>query len=99
MKKHHSPSTIHHSPKLSVVLATKNEEVNIVPCLASVKNIADEIIVFDEASTDKTKEIARKMGAKVYNYVHKKNFHETKQKAIEAATGDWILQLDADEQV
>jgi glycosyltransferase involved in cell wall biosynthesis len=83
--------------KLSVVLATKNEEANVGLCLESVKKFADEIIVFDEASTDKTVEIVRKFDAKVTNYVNKTNFHETKEKAIEAASGDWILQLDADE--
>lgn len=84
---------------LSVVLATKNEEANIGECLESVKGIADEIIVFDEFSKDKTREIAKKYGAKVFKYSHKTNFHETKQKAIEKARGDWILQLDADERV
>lgn len=84
---------------LSVVLATKNEEKNIGRCLASVKDIADEIIVYDEYSTDNTREVARRFGAKVYKYLHKKNFHETKQKAIDKASGEWILQLDADEVV
>lgn len=85
--------------KLSVVLATKNEEANIAGCIDSVKDIASEIIIFDEASTDKTVEIARKYNAKVTSYVNKTNFHETKQKAIEEATGEWILQIDADERV
>ena len=85
--------------KLSVVLATKNEEANIGLCLKSVKGIVDEIIIFDEYSTDKTREIVKKYGAKVFKYRHENNFHETKQKAIEKATGDWILQLDADERV
>lgn len=85
--------------KLSVVLATKNEESNIAGCLDSVKDIASEIIIFDEASSDKTVEIARKYNAKVTNYVNKTNFHETKQKAIEATTGEWVLQIDADERV
>lgn len=84
---------------LSVVLATKNEEENISECLTSIKEIADEIIIYDEYSQDKTREIAKKLGAKVYKYRHKKNFHETKQKAIEKAKGEWILQLDADERV
>lgn len=84
---------------ISVVLATKNEEGNIKECLESVKGLADEVIVYDEASTDKTVEIAKTFGAKVTNYVHKTNFHETKEKAIEAAKSDWILQLDADERV
>lgn len=85
--------------KLSVVLATRNEEENIGRCLASIKSIADEIIVIDEYSTDKTAEISRKYGAKVYEEPHHDNFHITKQKAIDRATGDWILQLDADEVV
>ncbi len=95
--KNHTPPTTHHT--LSVVLSTKNEEANISRCLDAVKSIADEIVVFDENSTDNTRQIAEKLGAKVYCYEHKTNFHETKQKAIEKATGDWILQLDADEVV
>lgn len=92
--------------KLSVVLATRNEEENIGRCLESVKKIfadlpaqAGEIIVFDEYSTDKTKEIAEKFGAKVFLEPHHDIFHITKQKAIDAARGEWILQLDADEVV
>lgn len=85
--------------KLSVVLAARNEEENIGACLKSVKDIADEIVVVDESSTDKTREIARKYGAKVYKVKHEPIFHKTKQKALDKATGDWILQLDADERV
>ncbi len=85
--------------KLSVVLATKNEEKNISDCLESVRKLADEIVIFDEKSTDNTTQIAQKYGAKVTVFVHKTNFHETKQKAIDEARGDWVLQLDADERV
>jgi glycosyltransferase involved in cell wall biosynthesis len=85
--------------KLSVVLATRNEEENIGRCLTSVKNIADEMIVVDEGSTDKTREIARDLGAKVYIEPHEEIFHITKQKAVDKAKGEWILQMDADEEV
>jgi glycosyltransferase involved in cell wall biosynthesis len=85
--------------KLSVVLATRNEEKNITECLESVKAIADEIVVVDEGSNDKTKEIAESLGARVITTEHEPIFHVTKQKALDAATGDWILQLDADERV
>lgn len=85
--------------KISVVLATRNEEANIGRCLESVKNIADEIIVYDECSVDKTREIAKRFGARVFKVKHSPIFHITKQKAIDKATGDWILQLDADEVV
>lgn len=85
--------------QLSVVLATRNEEENIGRCLAAVKDIADEIIIFDEESSDNTAKIAKSYGAKVYLEPHHDNFHITKQKAIDKAKGDWILQLDADEVV
>lgn len=85
--------------KLSIVLATRNEEGNIGRCLESVKGIADEIIVVDEYSTDKTREIAEKLGAKIFLEPHNDNFHITKQKALDKAKGEWIFQLDADEVV
>ena len=85
--------------KLSVVFSTRNEEANIGECLNSVKGIADEIIVVDEISSDKTVEIAKKFKAKVYSVSHEPIFHKTKQKALDKATGKWILQLDADERV
>lgn len=91
-------------PKLSVVLATKNEEVHIGVCLKSVQKLfadlpaqAGEIIVYDEYSIDKTREIAKTYGARVFKYKHTTNWHQTKQKAINKASGEWILQLDADE--
>lgn len=85
--------------KLSVTLAVRNEAKNIGACLESIKDISNEIIIFDEESTDNTREIAKKYGAKVFTSKHEANFHITKQKANERAVGDWILQLDADEVV
>jgi len=85
--------------RLSVVLATRNEEENVGRCLESVKNLADEIIVVDECSTDRTREFAEKLGAKVFLEPHHDIFHITKQKALDKATGEWVLQLDADEVV
>lgn len=85
--------------ELSVVLATFNEENNLVECLDSVRGLADEIIVVDGSSADKTVEIAGKYGAKVVITKNLPNFHINKQKAIGMATKDWILQLDADEKV
>lgn len=84
---------------LSVVLATFNEERNLAACLESIKDIADEIIIVDGSSTDKTLEIAKKYKAKVKITTNKPNFHINKQMAIDLATKDWILQLDADEHV
>lgn len=85
--------------KLSVVLATYNEEANIGDCLGSVKDIADEIVIVDGSSTDKTREIAKTFGAQVIKTENHSNFHINKQKAIAKAKGEWVLQLDADERV
>ena len=85
--------------KLSVVLATRNEENNIADCINSVKKIADEIIVVDESSEDETRKIAKSLGAKVFKVKHSEIFHKTKQLALDKAKEDWILQLDADERV
>lgn len=84
---------------LSVVLATFNEEKNISECLKSVEGLAEEIIVVDGGSSDKTVELAKKFGAKVKITNNPPIFHINKQKAINMATKDWVLQLDADERV
>lgn len=85
--------------RISVVIATFNEEKNIGECIASVKALADEIVVVDGSSVDKTVDIAKKMGADVYVTQNRLMFHVNKQKAIDKATKDWVLQLDADERV
>lgn len=84
---------------LSVVYATFNEEKNLPKSLESIKDLADEIIIVDGSSSDKTVEIAKSFGAKVKITSNKPNFHINKQMAIDAATKDWILQMDADELV
>jgi glycosyltransferase involved in cell wall biosynthesis len=83
--------------KLSVVLATYNEEKNIAACLESVKKIADEIIIVDGTSSDKTVSIAKSFGAHVVVVPNQQIFHINKQKAMDMARHEWILQLDADE--
>lgn len=84
---------------ISVVLATYNEEQNIGKCLESVRSFADEIVVVDGSSEDRTRDIAKKFGAKVIKTINRPMFHINKQMAIDAAKGEWILQLDADERV
>ncbi|MDD2822959.1 MAG: glycosyltransferase family 2 protein [Candidatus Daviesbacteria bacterium] len=85
--------------KLTVAIAIYNEEKNIAGCLDSVKSLADEIIIVDGSSTDKTVEIAKTYNARVIITDNPKIFHINKQKAIDLATNEWILQLDADERV
>ncbi len=87
-------------PKISVAMATLNEEANIVRNLNSIHDWVDEIVIADEGSQDNTLNLAKKYTkVKIINVKHEPIFHITKQKAIDACTGDWILQLDTDEVV
>jgi len=84
---------------LSVALAVRNEESNLELCLSSIKDIADEIVVVDGDSNDKTVEIAESFHSIVIKTDNPPIFHINKQKALDACRGVWILQLDADEVV
>ncbi len=87
-------------PKISVVINTLNEEKNLPNCLKSVKNLADEIVVVDMESDDNTVKIAKKFGAKVYSHKRTGGYVEPARNfALSKATGDWILLLDADEEI
>jgi len=83
--------------KLSVALATFNEEKNLEQCLKGVKGLADEIVIVDGSSSDETVKIAQNLGARVIVTTNKPIFHLNKQQAIDECRGEWILQLDADE--
>jgi len=83
--------------KLSLVVVTLNEEANIVNCLRSVP-FADEIVVLDSHSTDRTIELARTFTDKVYE-TDFEGYGKLKRDAVELTSGDWILSLDADERV
>jgi glycosyltransferase involved in cell wall biosynthesis len=82
-------------PPISLTIIAFNEEANIERCIESVP-FADEIIVVDSGSTDKTAELARNLGAKVF-VEQWRGYREQKNRAVELATHDWILSLDADE--
>ena len=84
---------------LSVVLAIHNEEENLARCLDSIAKIADEIVIVDGESTDNSVQIAKKYKAVIIPTTNKQNFHINKQIAMDAAQGDLVLQLDADEVV
>ena len=84
--------------KISATIITLNEERNLPRCLASIASLVDEILVIDSGSTDRTLEIARQFNARVIHqdwlgYVAQKNF------ALDHATHDWILSIDADEEI
>jgi glycosyltransferase involved in cell wall biosynthesis len=84
--------------KLSVIVITRDEAKNIETCLASVA-FAEELIVVDAGSTDATVTLAEKAGAKVVVVDDWPGFGLQKNRALDLATGDWILSIDADERV
>lgn len=84
-------------PTISLCMIVKNESDLLGLCLQSVQGAVDELIVVDTGSTDNTKEIAEHFGAKVYDFPWTHDFSAARNFAIEQATCDWILQLDADE--
>ena len=92
-KKIKSKSTL----KISACCMVKNEEKNLPRSLESVRLAADEIIVVDTGSTDRTIEIAESFDAKIIQTTWKDDFSTPRNMAIDAATGDWIIFLDADE--
>jgi glycosyltransferase involved in cell wall biosynthesis len=83
---------------LSVILITRNEAHNVAGCLGSV-GFADEWIVVDSASTDGTREIAERLGAKVVDTRDWPGFGAQKNRALALAQGRWVLSIDADERV
>jgi glycosyltransferase involved in cell wall biosynthesis len=85
--------------KISVIINTLNEEENLPHAIASVKGFADEIVVVDMHSDDKTPDIAKNLGAKVFEHERVGYVEPARNFAISKATGDWILILDADEEI
>jgi glycosyltransferase involved in cell wall biosynthesis/tetratricopeptide (TPR) repeat protein len=86
-------------PSLSVCLIVRNEEEHIGRCLASVKDIATQIVVVDTGSSDRTVAIAKEYGAEVYHFEWNDDFSDARNEGHQHARGDWVLILDADEEL
>jgi glycosyltransferase involved in cell wall biosynthesis len=80
-------------------MIVKNEENNLARCLESVKNIVDEMIVVDTGSEDGTVEIARQFGARVFFFEWNGSFSDARNFSLKQANGDWILIMDADDEM
>nr|WP_206154833.1 glycosyltransferase [Clostridium muellerianum] len=79
-------------------MIVKNEEENLERCIKSIKDLVDEIIIVDTGSTDKTVEIAKSYGAKVYYFKWCDDFSAARNESLKYATKDWILIMDADDE-
>jgi tetratricopeptide (TPR) repeat protein len=86
-------------PRLSLIMIVKNEEEMLPKALASARDVVDEMIVVDTGSTDRTVQVAERAGAKVHFFKWNNSFADARNASIRAATGDWLLILDADERL
>jgi tetratricopeptide (TPR) repeat protein len=86
-------------PRLTVCLIAKNEEPFLARCLASVRDVAWQIVLVDTGSTDRTMDIAKEFGAEVCQFEWNDDFSAARNEALRHATGDWIFVIDADEEL
>ena len=84
-------------PTISLCMIVKNEEMHLARCLDSVAGLADEIIIIDTGSDDRTKEIASGYTSKVYSYPWKDDFSEARNYSFSKASMDYCMWLDADD--
>ena len=87
------------NPRVTLCMIVKDEEEHIGRCLASLKGHVDEIVVVDTGSTDKTIEICKSYGAKVYEHPWENSFSIARNQAMAHVETEWIIQLDADEEM
>jgi tetratricopeptide (TPR) repeat protein len=85
--------------RVSLCLIVKNEETNLPACLGSAADLVHEIIVVDTGSTDHTREVAARLGARVFDFAWCDDFAAARNETLRHATGDWIFWLDADDRV
>ncbi|MEZ5081074.1 MAG: glycosyltransferase [Thermoleophilia bacterium] len=93
------PEVSEEPQRLSLCMMVRDEEESLPRCLSSVKDVVDEMIIVDTGSTDRTVEIAEEFGATVIHEEWTGDFARHRNTGLDAATGDWVLILDADEEI
>jgi tetratricopeptide (TPR) repeat protein len=86
-------------PRLSVTVIARDEEATLPACLASAAGLADEVVVVDTGSADRTRDVAAAHGARVLDFPWRDDFAAARNEALRHATGDWVLWLDADDRL
>lgn len=86
-------------PRVSLCIIARNEEKNLPHCLGSAADLADDVVVVDTGSTDRTKEIAQGFGARVFDFPWQDSFALARNESLRHARGEWIFWLDADDRL
>jgi predicted O-linked N-acetylglucosamine transferase (SPINDLY family)/glycosyltransferase involved in cell wall biosynthesis len=86
-------------PKVSLCMIVRNEEENLPACLGSAADLADEVVVVDTGSADRTKEVAARFGAKVFDFPWCDSFAAARNESLRHASGEWVFWLDADDRL
>jgi len=86
-------------PTISAAMIARNEEPYIFDCLQSIAEVADEIVLVDTGSTDRTAEMAADLGASVYHFEWDNDYAAARDESLRHVTGDWIFQIDPDERL
>ena len=86
-------------PTVSLTMIVRDEEANLPACLASAASLFDEVVVVDTGSSDRTREVARELGARVFEFPWVDDFAAARNAALDSATGDYAFWLDADDRV
>jgi GT2 family glycosyltransferase/tetratricopeptide (TPR) repeat protein len=86
-------------PKVSLCLIVKNEEHNLVDCLGPVRDAVDEVVVVDTGSTDRTREVAAALGARVIESPWQDSFSAARNASLDHAQGEWVFWMDADDRL
>jgi glycosyltransferase involved in cell wall biosynthesis len=85
--------------RVSLCMIVKNEEYNLPDCLASVAGLVDEVVVVDTGSADRTKEVAARHGARVFDFPWVDSFAAARNESLRHASGDWAFWMDADDRL
>ena len=86
-------------PRLSLCMIVRDNERTIRPCLESIRPWVDEMIVVDTGSTDKTPEICRELGAKIFHFPWCDDFSAARNESLKYATGEWLFWMDSDDTI
>src|SRR3712207_5969033 len=85
--------------RVSLCMIVKDEEHNLPDCLGPVAGLFDELVVVDTGSSDRTKEVAAALGARVFDFPWCDSFAAARNESLRHATGDWVFWLDADDRI